>query len=70
MHFTGIKCEVCSKLANTKDPIEDLPQGWLALVRRRIAFIFGSTSQEALHFCCFKCLHSWLERKGTEEQEA
>jgi len=62
MHFVGIKCEVCSKLANTNDPIDNLPQGWIALVQRAF-FIFSSKYHKDLHFCSFECLYSWTDKQ-------
>lgn len=64
MHFVGIKCEVCSDLANCKDSINDLPKGWTALVRREFTLSIYSRI-ETLHFCSLECLCSW-----TREQSA
>lgn len=64
MHFVGIKCETCSALANTSDAIDNLPQGWIALVQRVKIIIFSTARQEALHFCSMACLCAW-----TREQE-
>ncbi len=73
MHFVGIKCETCSKLANTNDAIDNLPRGWIALVQYCGFKLFSSASNEALHFCSWKCLYVWTrERESSEvvEQES
>jgi hypothetical protein len=61
MHFVGIKCEMCIKLANTNDPIDDLPYGWIALVQK--APILSFSRRKDLHFCSFACLYTWTDRK-------
>lgn len=65
MHFVGIKCEICNKLENTRNDIDNLPEGWLALVQR--APWFSTARHTSLHFCSFECLRSWINKK---EQEA
>jgi hypothetical protein len=64
MHFVGIKCEVCSELANTSDPIDNLPPRWIAIVQYVSFKLFTNARKEALHFCSMKCLCAW-----TREQE-
>lgn len=64
MHFVGIKCEVCSDLANTRDPIDDLPSGWLALVKR--APLFHPGRHQDLHFCSLECLCSWTREQAAK----
>jgi hypothetical protein len=65
MHFIGIKCETCNKLANTKDSIDDLPNGWIALVQRATNF-FSTSRQEALHFCSMACLRAWVREQDAQ----
>lgn len=57
------KCEICSNLANTNDPIDNLPPGWIALVQK--APFLSFVSRKDLHFCSWQCLYTW-----TREQEA
>ena len=65
MHFVGIKCETCSKLANTDDPIDNLPYGWIALVQKAEFFSFGC--HKDLRFCSWKCLYSWIRERESAE---
>lgn len=69
MHYIGIKCEECNNIANTKDGIERLPGYWIALVQRRKSFL-RLASQEALHFCSFEHLRSWVMKRDAEEKDA
>lgn len=67
MHFNGIKCEVCNNIANTNDPIDNLPCGWIALVQR--APILSFVRHRDMHFCSFGCLYSWTRTKEEAEKE-
>lgn len=67
MHFVGIKCETCSKLANTQDPIDNLPKGWIALVQYVGFKLFSTARNEAFHFCSWQCLYSWTRARESSE---
>ncbi len=62
MHFVGIKCEVCRELANCKDSINELPQGWMALVKRATLLNLYSRRDD-LHFCSLECLCTWTREQ-------
>lgn len=66
MYFNGIKCEVCNALANAKDDIDDLPQGWMALVERAPFLLLSAGRHKSLHFCSMECLCSWTREQAAK----
>jgi hypothetical protein len=68
MHYIGVKCDICSNIANAEDSIEDVPRGWLAVVPHYSCGLFTNARKEALHFCSFKCLQTWTEKQIAKEK--